>query len=197
MLADGRFLAAATAVIFITALPSEGTVVPRLDLPELTRSSGLIVQGRVIRHWSEWDSAHRFIWTHFEVQVVDALKGAPGKTVTISEPGGAVGQESLHIAGAPRYADREEVIVFLRQTPLGYWRANGWGQGRYTVTGPAGGVRHIRSNVEGLAFASPAGPRQPGVARRKALPLDRLNGMPLAQFKALVRSEVAGSGVTR
>jgi hypothetical protein len=191
-----RSAATATLAAVLLAVPSLATVVARLDLPELTRSSGLIIHGHVLRHWSEWDAAHRFIWTHYVVEVVESIKGTPAATVTVSEPGGSVGRDMLRVAGAPQYADREEVVVFLRRTALGYWRSTGWGQGRYTVTRAADGSRRIRSNLAGISLAAP-----PSRGNRPALevqsPLLRLNGMPLDEFKRLVRSHLARTEVTR
>jgi hypothetical protein len=190
--------AAATAAIAVVLLvaPALATVVARLDLPELTRSSGLIVHGRVLRRWSAWDAAHRFIWTHYAVEVTESIKGAPAATVTISEPGGVVGRDMLRVAGAPEYADREEVVVFLRRTAVGYWRSTGWGQGKYTVARAADGSRRIRSNLAGISLAAP-----PTRGSRPALeapsPLRRLNGMQLDQFKRLVRSHIARTEVVR
>ncbi len=188
-------LAALVALVFWAA-PAGATVVPRLDLPELTRSSDLIVHGRVVRHWSAWDSTGRFIWTHYTLEVAEALKGRPAASITISEPGGTVGRESMQIAGAPQYADREEVVLFLSRTPIGYLRANGWGQGRYTVVSAPDGSRRIRTDPGGIALAAPPG-RSGRMAAANAPALSRLNGMALEDFKRLVRSEVARPEVTR
>ncbi|HEX8986298.1 MAG TPA: hypothetical protein VF767_12715, partial [Bryobacteraceae bacterium] len=90
----------------------------------------------------------------------------------------------------------EEVVVFLRRTPAGYWRANGWGQGKYTVVRSAGGASRIRATLEGITLASPPG-RGLIQAPSAASPLTRLNGMELAAFKRLVRSHLDGREVTR
>jgi hypothetical protein len=186
---------AAAAILLLTA-PSQATVVARLDLSELARSSDFIVHGRVIRHYSAWDSGHRFIWTHYVVEVSESLKGTPGATVTVSEPGGTAGSDTLTVAGAPRYADREEVVVFLRRTPVGYLRSTGWGQGKYSVRRAADGSERILTNLGGLSLAAPPG-RGTRPALEAAPPLGRLNGMTLGEFKRLVRSQVARTEVER
>ncbi len=186
----------AAAFVLICGAPAWATVVPRLDLPQLTRSSDLIVHGRVIRHWSEWDPAHRFIWTHYTLEITEALKGRAAASITISEPGGTVGRDSMQIAGAPQYGDREEVVVFLSRTPVGYLRANGWGQGRYTVVAAADGSRRIRTDPGGITLAAPPG-RLGQQAPANAPTLSRLNGMALGDFKRLVRSQLARPGAAR
>ncbi|HVX65232.1 MAG TPA: hypothetical protein VHA11_01445 [Bryobacteraceae bacterium] len=193
----GRSLpAAAVTVLLLAAGPAAATIVARLDLPELTRSSNLIVHGRVLRHWSAWDAAHRFIWTHYVVEVTESLKGAPAPAVTVTEPGGAVGPDLLRVAGAPEYSDREEVVVFLRRTPLGYWRSTGWGQGKYTVMLAPDGSRRVRTNLAGLSLAAPPAARGTRPALASPVP-GRLDGMRLNEFKRLVRAQVAGKEALR
>lgn len=170
-----------TGALLLSLLPNlaHATIVPRLDLHELVRSSELIVHGRVLRHWSDWDRAHRFIWTHYLLEVTESPKGRPARTITISEPGGAAGGLTMRIASVPEYSDGEEVVVFLERTPIGYWRCRGWGQGKYTVVRSADGSKRIRTNLAGLAFTGRPGASAPG----------GLAGMELGSFKRLVRRE--------
>jgi hypothetical protein len=69
----------------------------------------------------------------------------------------------------------EEAVVFLYRTPIGYLRATGYGQGKYTVTS---GTRD-RANVKGLDLLK-------GGASR-GVPLSTLDGLTVTDFKALVR----------
>ena len=108
------------------------TVVPRLDLQHMVQSSESIVHARVVRHWSAWDSLHRFIWTHYEMDVQDRLKGGAATTV-ISEPGGTAEGMGMKVEGVPEHRDGEEMVVFLHRTPVGYWRCYGLAQGKFTV----------------------------------------------------------------
>ena len=116
-----------------------GTV-PHLTLRDLVAQSEAIVSGTVIRSWTGWDSEHRFIWTHTEVQVVRAWKGAPDRTVTISEPGGIADGLAMEIPGSTAYTPGEHVTVFLYRTPLTYLRTVGYGQGKF-VQGRDGRMR--------------------------------------------------------
>jgi hypothetical protein len=108
-------------------------VVPRFSFEELVDTSERIVQGRVERSWVAWDRSRQFIWTHYEIAVSDMVKGAPSRTVIVSEPGGALDGMTLTVPGAPRYATGEEVVLFLHRTPIGYLRANGYEQGCHRV----------------------------------------------------------------
>ncbi len=112
---------------------------PKLDLPHLVHSSEMIVHGRIAGRFCAWDPSHRFLWTHYTLQVADAMKGRPARSLTISEPGGAADGLIMHIAGVPEYSAGEEVVVFLHRTPIGYWRCYGLTQGKYTVD-PRGAI---------------------------------------------------------
>ncbi len=178
-----KALLAALGAALLFAGRTGATVLPRLDLPDLARNAELILHGRILRHWSEWDAAHKFIWTHYILTVSERWKGQAAESVTISEPGGTAGGAVMKIAGAPEHADGEEVVVFLRRTPIGYWRCYGWEQGKYTVAQAADGRLRIRTHVGGVTLMD---------RRRfvKASPLTRLEGLELADFKRLVLREV-------
>jgi hypothetical protein len=177
----------ATAVLaLLAASPADAAVVPRLDLAGLVQSSEVIVQARVTRQWCAWDKEHRFIWTHYSLAVSDVLKGTPPVSLTLSEPGGVVGKRGMAVADVTRYANQEEVVVFLHRTPVGYWRPYGWGQGKYTVRPDAAGAKRIYTNVAGLTMVERRAAR--GQARAAASQPRNLDGMALSDFKQLVRT---------
>jgi hypothetical protein len=157
------------------------TMVPRMSLEQLTDGSQIIVHGRIVRSWSAWDEGHQFIWTHHELKVIDPLKGPAKPTVTFSEPGGTVDGVSMNIAGTPRFTPGEEAVLFLYQTPIGYVRTTGWGQGKYNIS-----ERRVHTNLRAVELVSPK-----GAARRSAeTSLEALDGMSLADFKTTVRSAI-------
>jgi len=112
---------------------ASATSVPLLTFEQLTDQSEMVVSGQIARTWSDWDSSHRFIWTHYELAVGALYKGLAGSTVVLSEPGGAVGASSQIVADAVRYAVGDRVFVFLQRMPNGYLRTTGWAQGKYIV----------------------------------------------------------------
>lgn len=117
----------------ILPLLALGTSVPQVSLEDAVTRSELIVTGDVVRSWSAWDAGHQFIWTHSEIAIREHWKGAPGATVTVSEPGGEVDGVGQAISGAVRYAPGEQVVLFLYRTPNGLLRTFGWGQGKLKV----------------------------------------------------------------
>src|SRR6476619_5759348 len=100
-------------ISFLLPLLCLGTSVARLSLEETTARAQWILDGDVVRNWCDWDSGHRFIWTHTEISVRERWKGSAGRTVTVSEPGGVVNGVGMAIAGMVRYAPGERVVVFL------------------------------------------------------------------------------------
>ncbi len=168
---------------FLAALLSvnlKAAVVPELTLEELVSESQVIVHGRVLRSWTEWDAGHQNIWTHHEIEVLDPIGGTVQKTVVASEPGGTVDGLTMQISGAVPYAPGEEMVIFLYRTPIGYLRATGYGQGKYTIRGA-----RIRSNLRGVELAAPAGQARSGTSLRG------LDGADPAVFKRNVRSILA------
>lgn len=161
-------------ILPLICLAAQATLVPALSLRGLIDQSEIIVHGRVTRSWAAWDSAHKFIWTHYRLDIIDHVKGNPGPSVTVSEPGGSLDGVNMRISGAPDYEVSEEAIVFLYRTPVGYLRATGYAQGKYTVT-PETRVRTNRKGLELLQRDS-AGSS-----------LSALEGLSVADFKARVR----------
>ena len=158
------------------------TLVPSLSLRELIDQSELIVHGRVTRSWAAWDSAHKYIWTHHQIDVIDALRGASGASVVASEPGGRVDGLNMVASGSVEYAPGEEAIVFLYRTPIGYLRATGLGQGKYTISSDG----RVHANLKGLELIKRG-------ASSSAVSLSTLDGLTLSGFKTRVRDAI-GSG---
>ena len=159
-------------------------MVERLTLEQLVDRSERIVHGRCMRTWSAWDADRHAIWTHCEIAVADPLKGSPARTIVVSEPGGVVGGMEMMIDGVPRLRANEEVVLFLYRTPIGYWRARGLGQGKYDVSrDQRSGQTLVRADTQGLAVIEPREQPPP-----RSTDLRRLDGVPLEQFKATIRS---------
>jgi len=165
------------------------TVVPRLTLEDLVDASDRVVQGRVVASWTAWDQNHRYIWTHYRIRVAEAMKGGGAAEIVISEPGGSLDGQTLLIADAVAYTPGEEVIVFTRRVPAGYLRTTGYGQGKYSVRNG-----RVANHATRLTLAEPA--RKAGTVRAQT-PLDKLNGIPVADFKARVRALISSRPAPR
>ena len=164
--------------LLLMCIDAQATSVPSLSLEALIDQSEVIVHGRVARSWPAWDGGHKYIWTHHLIEVIDPLRGAVAGSVVASEPGGELDGIGMNFSGALSYAAGEETIVFLYKTPIGYWRATGYGQGKYSITPEM----RVRANLKGLDLLK-RGPVR-GVA------LSALDGMTVSDFKARVREAI-------
>jgi hypothetical protein len=160
---------------------ASATIIPRISFGELVDVSDLIVSGQVTRTWAEWDNDHKYIWTHYELQVASAPKGRPAGTVEFAEPGGVVGGVGMMIAGSVIYTPGENVLVFLQRMPNGYLRTTGWGQGKYGLDSAA----RLRADVS-LRGVEPA-----ALKTAEASPsLQNLSGMNLGEVTRLIVARV-------
>jgi hypothetical protein len=165
-------------ILLMVCLAAQATLVPALSLEALIDQSEIIIHGRVTQSWPAWDSKHKYIWTHYRIEVLDPIRGNPGASLVVSEPGGSLDGETMTISGALDYALGEEAIVFLYRTPVGYLRATGYGQGKYTVTPKM----RVRANLKGLDLLK--GNTSRGV------PLSTLDGLTVTDLKARVRDAI-------
>jgi hypothetical protein len=174
--------------LLFAVFTSSAAVVPRLTLDSLVTKSEIIAHGRVVDSRVAWNDKRDYIWTHYRIEVMDSIKSSGRSTVTVSVPGGIIDGVGLRVSGATRFDPDEEVVVFLNRTPVGYYRATGWGQGKYSVlTDEATGEKRLRTNLGGITLADPVGTT--GMAQRNAS-LSRLDGTSLAEFKTRLRDLV-------
>jgi hypothetical protein len=155
-------------------------LVPRLSFEELVGQSAVVAHGRVAVIRVAWDAAHENIWTHYQIVLEETLKGSPGRTLDIQEPGGELDGLRMEIVGTPRYELSEEVVVFAAPTPAGL-RTCGWGQGRFVVEGEPG-QRRVRNDLGDIQLTAPG---NRGRYRAAAAPDQALDA-----FKRRIREEV-------
>jgi hypothetical protein len=176
-------------VALLIASNAGATTVPSLSFEELIDQSELIVSGQVTRSWTDWDSEHKFIWTHYELSVASAQKGTAASTVVLSEPGGNVGIQGMAIAGAVVYQVGDRVLVFLQRMPNGYLRTTGWSQGKYIVD--SSGRLHAETSLRGLEVVS----AQKGAPlTQPATPLLTLDGMNVTELRGRISARLQKQG---
>ena len=165
-------MAALLVAFFVLAcLQAEATLVPRLTLEELSKQADRIVQGRITASRVSWGPENRLLWTHYELNVENSLKGPRETRMTISVPGGVLGTKVMKIAGTPRFLPGDHVVLFLYRTPVGYWSTLGFSQGCFKIIG-----RMVDRDLTGLEFA------QHGASDA--------SGMGLGEFSRRVRAIV-------
>lgn len=117
--------------------PLGATTLVRLSLTEMIQQSTGIVRARVVRSFAANRGAD--IYTHYQMEVLEDLKGTPGQTVDVAVPGGILNGVNQSVAGAPHLAVDQEYVVFLWTSRSGVTQIIGLSQGLFNVRPDAGG----------------------------------------------------------
>ncbi len=177
-------------VVFLLCLPASATTMLRVDLPELSRTADAVIHGTVRRVESRWSGDGRRILTDVEIQVTESLKGEPGSTVLVTQPGGRVGDIGQRVSGLASFTPGEEVVVFLEKRGPQAFRVSGMAQGKYQVQRSADGSQALAvpASTEEVLLLDPSS-RQATSSSRKTVSLEEL--------KAAIRAALeqpAGTG---
>jgi hypothetical protein len=124
---------------FLGAVPASATTQLKVELSELTRGADAVVHGVVRRVESRWSGDKMRIVTDVEIQVTESLKGQPGGTVLVTQPGGRVGDVGQVVHGLASFSAGEEVVVFLEKRGARAFRVSSMAQGKYQVKRDADG----------------------------------------------------------
>lgn len=159
--------------MLVGAYLARATTFTPMDDAALVRSSDLVVTGAVERVWSRVLAGGRLV-TEAVLALDHTLKGhVRGRTVTVTTPGGRVGERSIYVFGVPRFTVGEVVLLFLHRARGGMFRTSALAMGVYHVAPDASGSLRAR--------------------RTFPLPDDR----PLAAFEAAIRAlAVEDTGMT-
>lgn len=174
-------LRALLSITLLLGFPAGATTLLRTDVAELSANSDTIVQGTVRRVQSRWSGDGRRIVTDVEIEVKDALKGQPGGTVLVTQPGGKVGDIGQVVHGLASFSPGEEVVVFLERRGRVSFRVSSMAQGKFNVRRGADGktVLAVPEPTGDTLLLDPV-TRQPTESAMKP--------MPLTELKASVRT---------
>ena len=173
---------ALAALALLLALPAAATSVLRADVPVLAQEADTVVRGTVRRVQSRWSGDRRRIVTDVEVEVAEALKGAPGRTVLVTQPGGRVGDVGQRVEGLAAFAPGEEVVLFLDRHGPKAFRVRGMAQGKFRVQ---------RDGTRALAVPEPTGHARLVDPATGAEVQPSQKSVPLEQLRTQVREAAA------
>lgn len=150
---------------------AQATSLQRLEPSELAWIADLVVEAEVVGAQVERVEGQDYLRTVWTIRVDRVVKGGAtaGDEVDVLVLGGARGQERTDVAGAPRFAPGERVVVFLEEREGGYGLV-GFGQGKLTLIEEPGTGRDVLVTLrppEGLERFDEAAVQLP-VARRYA-----------------------------
>lgn len=107
-------LTAAFAALALGSVAAHASTFVALTADQLITESDSIVQGRVIGVESRWDDAGRIVISEARILVSESLVGKAPSIVTVTTPGGEVGDLKVEAAGFPQFTKGQEVILFLK-----------------------------------------------------------------------------------
>ncbi len=169
----------------IALLLAAGLFVPRIratsivpmSVEELTARAQMVVEGRALEQWSQWDTNEHLIYTYTRFAVARRLKGASADTILVRQMGGSAGGYTQAVAGVRHWQVGDEAVLFLRPSV-----AN---DGSLAVVGlMQGNFRIARANA-----ATTVSNGVPAVSMTTASGMSTFTGsrMPLAELEQRVR----------
>jgi hypothetical protein len=152
-----------------------------LSMEKMTQEAAEIVIGNCIQTRSEWSG--RSLVTLATISVTERLKGdGSDGTLTVVTPGGIDANRRFPVAmtyaGAPQFSLNEEVLLFLNAPVEGVngYSVMGFSQGKFSLNTDTEGGKVVMKDMT-------KAPVQKGAGPTRGTP----QGIPLAEFKALVR----------
>ena len=146
-------------VMGVLALPvqANATIVVPLSVEDMTTRSAIVVRGKVLASRPSWNADKSRIYTRTEVEVLEgyAQKGENAAKIFVRTLGGVVGDVGMNVSGAARFHQGEEVVLFLRKSPVAAtdYQVVGMAQGKYRVRREDKGRVLAVPDTHGLAFA--------------------------------------------
>lgn len=162
-------LACAAALVLCVGLapPADATSIRELDLDTLVETADVILLGTAGASESV-TRGKRFV-TRTPLTVERVVKGSAPGSVVVETAGGRSGNIGQRVSGTARFADGEQIIVFLTRLESGAYRVRGMSQGKLTVVPGLAGGRVLR-DLGGLTLVGADGAR--AGSDGQAMPLD-------------------------
>ena len=171
----------AFCLVWLTT-PLAATTVQRFDLAALTAKAERIVVGVCSQAQPQW--LHGQIYTRYLFSVSQTIKGPAIAQLELHLPGGQLQGTVTRIVGMPIFAPGDEAVLFLTAAnALGHSWPVGLAQGHFAIKRSAANKPRVFQELDGLALHT-----QPHSAPKKAPPDEPVQGMPLDQFLARVRT---------
>ena len=171
----------AFCLVWLTT-PLAATTVQRFDLAALTANAERVVVGVCRQAQPQWVRGQ--IYTRYVFSISQAIKGPAIAQLELHLPGGHLQGTVTRIVGMPIFAPGDEAVLFLTAAnALGHSWPVGLAQGHFAIKRSAANKPRVFQELNGLALHT-----ESHSASKKAPPDEPVQGMPLDQFLARVRT---------
>ncbi len=162
-----RFKATIIAGVCWAALAAaaQATVLPYKSFDRLVDESEGIVIGTVRSVETAAARNANDLYTYVTIEQLDVLRGKVAQaTLTLRLKGGFDGRQGLHVEGAPQFAPKERVLLFVQGNGRDLVPFVGWSQGVFRLVDAAGGGQQVRDADGNAVIGVDAGQvmRRPG-----------------------------------
>ncbi len=144
-----------TLFFLVVAVLAQATTLERLSLDELVAASSAVARVRCLGTESRWEGGE--IWTFTSFEVLETMKGAVPRLITVRLPGGQLGHLVSKVDGVPRFHAGEEAFLCLERTRTGDFAVTTWVQGTFRIHHNAQtGQESVTQDSSGFAVFDPA-----------------------------------------
>lgn len=120
-------------VLAFCGLPLQGATLERLSLSDMAVKSTIVVRGKVLSSSSEFSG--NLIFTHYQIQVTESLKGRASGVIDVAVPGGVANGIRQAVSGAPEFRPGDDYVFFLWTSRAGITQVVGLTQGLFRIGG--------------------------------------------------------------
>ena len=172
----------AVAAVCTASMPhlTPAATLQQLSLSDMIQKSTMIVRGTV-QPGSTASLRGSLIYTHYQLSVTATYKGAPGPTIDIAVPGGALNGFQQPVSGAPTLVSGRDYLIFLWTSKSGLTQVIGLSQGLFKVS----------TNAQGQISVSRAAITDPMLDSSGQPVTDLSIQMPLTQLVGKIQAILA------
>jgi hypothetical protein len=118
--------------LFFQITESQAQVI-RMSAKDLTDKSTAVFYGKCSKVKCEWNDKKDKIYTYVTIVPEAYIKGNLGSAVTITVPGGQVGDIVYEVSDMPFFVEGEETVAFVWKNPAGKNLITGGYQGKMKI----------------------------------------------------------------
>lgn len=149
------------AIIVLSALAPRvlATSIVPMSVEELTARAQMVVEGRALEQWSQWDTNEHLIYTYTRFAVSRRLKGGAADSIVVRQMGGTAGGYTQIVSGVRHWQVGEDAVLFLRPSVAndGSLAVVGLMQGNFRVARTSDGAMTVSNGVPAVSMTTGAG----------------------------------------